>query len=191
MKVIAINGSARKDGNTALLIKKVFSGLEAGGIETEMIQLAGKKLPGCIACYKCFANKDKRCSVSGDDMNMIIDEMTAADGIVLGSPTYFGDCTAAMKAVIERAGFVAKANGNMFRLKPGAAIVAVRRGGAIHVYDTINHFFGISEMITVGSTYWNMGIGREIGDVENDKEAMDNMSNIGSNMSWLLKKIGG
>ena len=189
VKVIAINSSARKDGNTALLIKKVFSELEKSGIETEMVQLAGKKLSGCIACYKCFENKDKRCSVKSDDMNGIIDKMVQADGILLASPTYFADCTASMKAVIERAGFVAKANQNMFRLMPGAAIVSVRRGGAIHAFDTINHFFTISEMITVGALYWNVGVGGAPGEVENDKEGMGTMENLGKNMAWLLKKI--
>lgn len=189
MKVIAINGSARKDGNTASLVKKAFSELESAGIETEMIQLAGKKLFGCIACYKCFENKDKRCAQQHDDMGLIIDKMIGADGILLASPTYFADCTAALKAVIERAGFVAKANGNMFRLKPGAAIVAVRRGGAIHAFDTINHFFTIGEMITVGANYWNVGIGGEKGEVEKDREAMGTMSTLGKNMAWLLNKI--
>ena len=154
-----------------------------------MIQLAGKKLFGCIACYKCFENKDKRCAQQHDDMGLIIDKMIGADGILLASPTYFADCTAALKAVIERAGFVAKANGNMFRLKPGAAIVAVRRGGAIHAFDTINHFFTIGEMITVGANYWNVGIGGEKGEVEKDREAMGTMSTLGKNMAWLLNKI--
>ncbi len=189
MKVIAINGSARKDGNTSLLIKKVFAELENDGIETEMIQLAGKKLPGCIGCYKCFENKDKKCAVTNDDMNDVIEKMVSADGLILASPTYFADCSASLKAVIERAGFVARANKNMFRLKPGAAITAVRRGGAIHTLDTINHFFDISEMITVGSSYWNIGIGREIGAVETDEEGMSTMSTLGKNMSWLIKKI--
>ncbi len=190
MKVIAINGSARKDGNTSILIKKTLSELENAGIETEMIQLAGKRLPGCIACYKCFEKKDKSCAVSNDDMNWVIEKMETADGMLLASPTYFADCTASLKAVIERAGMVARANQNMFRLKPGAAIVSVRRAGAIHVFDTINHFFTISEIITVGSSYWNVGVGREIGEVEKDAEGLNTMSTLGKNMAWLLGKIG-
>ena len=191
MKVIAINGSARKDGNTALLVNKALTELEANGIETELVQLAGKKLAGCIACYKCFENKDKRCAVKNDDMNPVIDKMATADGIILASPTYFADCTAGLKAVIERAGFVSRANGNMFRLKPGAAIVAVRRAGAIHAFDTINHFFTISEMITVGSIYWNIGLGREVGEVSTDEEGMKTMAALGQNMAWLMRKIKG
>jgi len=189
MKVIAINGSARKDGNTALLVKKALAELEANGIETELVQLAGKKLAGCIACYKCFDNKDKRCGVKDDDMNEIIDKMAAADGLILASPTYFADCSAGLKAVIERAGFVSRANGNMFRRKPGAAVVAVRRAGAIHAFDTINHFFTISEMITVGLIYWNIGIGREMGEAANDEEGLKTMAALGQNMAWLLKKV--
>jgi multimeric flavodoxin WrbA len=191
MKGLAINGSARKDGNTALLVNKALAELEANGIETELVQLAGKKLIGCTACYKCFDNKDKHCAVKEDEMNAIIDKMATADGLILASPTYFADCTAGLKAVIERAGFVSRANGNMFRLKPGAAVVAVRRAGAIHAFDTINHFFTISEMITVGSIYWNVGIGRNIGDVFSDEEGMKTMAALGQNMAWLLKKING
>lgn len=190
MKVLAINGSSRLDGNTALLVKKALVELENSGIKTELVQLAGKKLAGCIACYKCFDNKDKHCSVKDDDMNEVIDKMASADGLILASPTYFADCTAALKAVIERAGFVSRANGNMFRRKPGAAIVAVRRAGAIHAFDTINHFFTIGEMITVGSIYWNIGMGRNIGDVSGDEEGMKTMAALGQNMAWLLKKIG-
>ena len=190
MKVIAINGSARKDGNTALLVNKALAELQANGIETELVQLAGKKLAGCIAYYKCFENKDRRRAVKNDDMNSVIDKMATADGLILASPTYFADCTAGLKAVIERAGFVSRANGNMFRRKPGAAVVAVRRAGAIHAFDTINHFFTIGEMITVGSIYWNIGLGREVGEVLNDEERMKTMVALGQNLAWLLKKIG-
>lgn len=188
MRVVGINASARKDGNTAVLIRKVFTQLEAAGIETELVQLAGKKIHGCAACYRCFENKNRQCALE-DDLNPVIDLMADADGIILGSPTYFADVTAEMKALIDRAGFVGRANEGMFRRKLGAAVVAVRRGGAIHAFDTINHFFLIQEMIIPGSTYWNVGIGREIGKVNEDEEGLENMANLGRNMAWLLKRI--
>jgi multimeric flavodoxin WrbA len=189
MKVIAFNGSARKNGNTAILIKEVFSELDAEGIETEMIQLAGKKIRGCTACGKCFENKNQRCVVDNDFANECIEKMIEADGIILGSPTYFADVTTETKALIDRAGFVARANSFMFQRKIGAAVVAVRRAGAIHVFDSINHFFLISQMIVPGSSYWNIGIGRAIGDVEQDEEGLETMRTLGRNMAWLLRKI--
>ena len=162
MKVTAFNGSARKDGNTAILIKEVFKELEAEGIETEMIQLSGKTIKGCIACGKCFENKNQRCVVDNDFANECIEKMLVADGIILASPTYFADVTTEMKALIDRAGFVARANSDMLQRKIGAAVVAVRRAGSIHTFDTLNHFFLISQMIIPGSSYWNLGIGRYI-----------------------------
>jgi len=191
MKVIAFNGSARKDGNTAILIKYVFQELEKEGIETEMIQLAGKKIHGCIACYKCFENKDKHCSVKNDIVNECIEMMLDADGVILGSPTYVADITSEMKALIDRAGLVARANGDMFKRKVGAAVVAVRRAGSIHAFDSINHFFLIGQWIVPGSSYWNLGIGRNKGDVEDDIEGLETMKVLGQNMAWLLKKIHG
>jgi len=189
MKVVAFNGSARKDGNTAILIGKVFAELEAAGIETELVQLAGKKIRGCTACGKCYENKDKRCAVDNDVLNECIEKMVGADGIILGSPTYFADVTTETKALIDRAGFVARANSHMFKRKVGAAVVAVRRAGSIHVFDSINHFFLISQMIVPGSFYWNVGIGRKPGEVEQDSEGLETMELLGRNMAWLLKKI--
>jgi multimeric flavodoxin WrbA len=188
MKVIAFNGSARKDGNTAILIREVFAELDAEGIETEMIQLAGKTIHGCTACRKCFENKNQRCAIDNDFANECIGKMLEADGIILASPTYFADVTTEMKALIDRAGYVARANPDMLKRKVGAAVVAVRRAGSIHTFDSINHFFLISQMIVPGSSYWNLGIGRAIGDVEQDKEGMETMRTLGRNMAWLLKK---
>ena len=189
MKIVAVNASARKGGNTAILLKRVLKELEKEGIETELVELAGQKLQGCIGCRKCFSAKDKRCAVSDDAMNDTIAKMLEADAVLLGSPTYFADCTAAMKALIERAGMVARANGDMFQRKLGAAVVAVRRGGAIHAFDSMNHFFTISQMIIVGSSYWNIGVGREVGEVEADEEGLSTMSTLGRNMAWLMQKV--
>jgi len=189
MKVLAINGSARKDGNTALLVRRALEELEAEGIDTELVQLAGVRLRGCAACYGCFKAKDRRCTVTDDAANDLIARMLEADGLILASPTYFADVTAELKALIDRAGLVAKANGNMFRRKVGAAVVAVRRGGEIHAFDTINHFFLIGEMIVPGSIYWNMGFGLDKGDAARDDEGLRTMTALGQNMAWLLKKL--
>ncbi|MCC6857548.1 MAG: flavodoxin family protein [Bryobacterales bacterium] len=191
MKVVAFNGSARKDGNTAILVNTVFCELQKEGIETELVQLAGKRVFGCAACYKCFTNKDHRCSRQSDIVNECIGKMREADGIILASPTYFADVSSEIKALIDRSGMVARANGQMFHRKVGAAVVAVRRAGAIHAFDSINHFFFISGMIVPGSSYWNVGIGRNIGEVEQDAEGLETMRNLGRNMAWLLNKIKG
>ena len=189
MKVVAFNGSARKDGNTAILVNTVFKELNKAGIKTELVQLAGKKIRGCIACMKCFENQNKRCALKGDVINDCIEKMLEADGIILASPTYFTDVSAEMKALIDRAGFVAKANQDMFRRKVGAGVIAVRRGGAIHAFDTLNHFFLINQMIVPGSSYWNIGIGLAPGDVIGDDEGMMTMKTLGVNMAWLMKKL--
>jgi len=189
MKVVAFNGSARKDGNTAILIRRVFAELEAAGIETEMVQLAGQTIRGCTACGTCKKKQDRRCVIDKDIVNDCIAKMAAADGILLASPVYFADVTAETKALIDRAGYVARANGNMFRRKVGAAVVAARRAGFVHAYDSINHFFLIGQMIVPGSIYWNLGVGREIGEVETDEEGLKTMQVLGENMAWLLQKI--
>ncbi|WP_406656363.1 flavodoxin family protein [Methanolobus sp. ZRKC2] len=191
MKVVAFNGSPRKDGNTSMLVNYVFEELAKEGIETELVNITGEKLRGCTACMKCFERKDKKCIFDDDSVNKWIAKMEEADGIILASPTYFTDVTAEMKALLDRAGFVSKANDDMFARKTGAAVVAVRRAGSIHVYDTLNHFFGINEMIVPGSSYWNVGVGLAKGDVAGDEEGIQTMRNLGSNMAWLMKKIYG
>lgn len=189
MKVVAFNGSARKGGNTAQLVQAVFVPLEQAGIETELVELSGQSLSGCIACYKCFKNKDMRCAVSEDALNSHIEKILAADAVILASPTYFADVSATMKALIERAGMVARANSDMYKRKVGAAVVAVRRAGACHVFNSLNYFFFISQMIVPGSSYWNLGYGKDKGEVQNDAEGMKTMEVLGQNMAWLLKKI--
>lgn len=191
MRALAINGSARKDGNTTMLLKTVLDELEKEGIQTELIELAGKKVRGCIACFKCMENKDRKCAVDTDYVNEVIGRMLEADCIILGSPTYFTDVTAEMKGLIDRAGMVARANGSALRMKVGAGVVAARRAGSIHAFDTLNHFFLINEMIISGSSYWNVAFGRMKGEVEKDEEGMATMKTLGKNMAWLLKKIAG
>jgi multimeric flavodoxin WrbA len=189
MNVVAFNGSARRKGNTALLLKTVTDVLDQEGIQTSTIDLAGKSIQGCIACMKCHREKNRRCSVDKDFLNECIARMETADGILLGSPTYFADVSTEMKALIDRAGMVAKANGDMFRRKVGAAVVAVRRAGAIHAFDSMNHFFLIGQMIVPGASYWNIGFGLDRGDAAADSEGLQTMETLGRNMAWLLPKL--
>jgi multimeric flavodoxin WrbA len=188
-KVVALNGSARKGGNTAILLGYVLKELEQEGIETELIELSGATIHGCRACSECSKNKDRRCAQKNDMGNALIEKMREADGILLGSPTYFSNVSPEILALMDRACYVSRANGNFLRRKVGAAVVAVRRAGAIPAFDALNHFFFFSEMIVPGSSYWNVGIGREIGDVERDEEGIRTMKTLGQNMAWLLKKV--
>jgi multimeric flavodoxin WrbA len=189
MKVVAFNGSARKDGNTAILIRRVLKVLEKEGIETELVQLAGELIHGCTACRTCYETKNERCVIEDDKVNEYVQKMKDADGIILGSPTYFSMMTPEMKALIDRTGYVARANKHLFKRKVGAAVVAVRRAGGIPTFDAINHFFFISQMIVPGSSYWNIGIGNKKGEVEADEEGMQTMDDLGRNMAWLIKKL--
>lgn len=191
LKITAFNGSARKNGNTAILLNAALDELKKQGFETELVQLSGKPIRGCAACNGCFKNKDKKCVLPDDDFNAYMEKMINSDAILIGSPTYFADVSSETKALMDRAGYVSMANGGLLRRKVGAAVVAVRRGGAIHAFDTINHLFTISQMIIPGSNYWNMGIGRAIGEVEQDKEGLATMKVLGDNMAWLLLKLHG
>ena len=189
MYALAINGSPRKAGNTELLLKEVLSELKSAGWETELEKVGGTAIRGCIACEKCFENKDNECSVKKDKFNTIFSKMLKADAMILGSPTYFAAVSADLKALIERAGYVAYANGHAFSGKIGTAVVAVRRGGATHAYDTINHMFQMSRMIIPCSTYWNMGFGLGKGEVLKDEEGLANMRHLGKSIDWLAKAI--
>ena len=189
MKAIAINGSPRPGGNTEIMLQKVLEPLEAAGWSTEYLRIGGRPVRGCMACFKCFERKDKRCAVQKDGMNDYLEKIYAADAVILGSPTYFTDVSTEMKALLDRTGMVAVANGGALKGKIGAAVVAVRRGGATHVFDTINHMFLMSSMIVPGSIYWNLGMGRDKGEVLGDEEAMRNMNHLGRTIAWLGSAI--
>ena len=191
MKVVAFNGSGRKDGNTLLILKTVLDELENEGIETELIQMAGAPIQGCASCYKCMERKNMKCAIDSDPFNGYFAKIKDADGLLLGSPVYFSDITAGMKALIERAGFVARSNGNLLRRKVGAGVLAVRRAGSNHALSSLNYLFLISEMIIPGSNYWNMALGRQPGEVLNDAEGIQTMKTLGINMAWLLKATAG
>lgn len=187
-KIIAFNGSPRKNGNTFLMISSLFEELNKHDIDTELVQVGGNVFRGCMACDKCYENKNYKCIID-DEINYYIEKIRTSDAVLLASPTYFADITPELKAFIDRVGRVNRANSSFLKHKLGAALVAVRRGGAIHAYDTINHFFLISEMFVVGSTYWNMGIARNIGEFLNDAEGINNMKNLAENIAFLLKKL--
>lgn len=189
MKVLAINGSARKDGNTAILINAVFGELSKAGIETEMVQLSGKIIEPCKACWACGGRKN--CVHKKDLFQEIFGKITQADGIILGSPVYTANVSANMQAFLERASVVAdmNRNENLFQHKVGASVTAARRGGALNALDAMNHFFMLQNMFVVGSSYWSIAYGQMPGDVQKDEEGIETMKNLGRNMAYLLKAL--
>lgn len=188
MKVIAFNGSPHKSGNTSILIDKVLEELQQQGIETEQIHVGAKQLQGCIGCMKCFENQNRKCIIANDEINNWLEKMLDADGIIVGSPVYCADLSAQTKAFIDRVSMVACAN-NMLQRKVAASVVAVRRAGSVHTFHSINNFFTITQMVVVGSSYWNNGFGMLPGEVLQDAEGLQTMQNLGKNMAWLIKSI--
>ena len=191
MRVVAFNCSPRKKGNTATMIQVVLEELEKEGISTELVQVGKKKIRGCIACYQCREKKDSRCHAGkeGDILNDCLKKMIEAQGIIIGSPTYFSNISTEAKALIDRAGLVGRMNEDLFKRKVGAAVIAARRAGAVPAFSAVNYFFLIGQMIIPGSTYWNLGYGADPGEVEKDEEGIKTMRDLGVNMAWLLKKL--
>ena len=187
MKVIGVSGSARKNGNTAVIIGEIFDELHKEGIETELIQLADSDIQPCRGCFACKGRGN--CVFTKDDFAVIFSRMVGADGIILGSPVYSADVSSKMKAFLERGGVVVATNPGLLRHKVGVSVAAVRRGGGLTAVDTMNHFMLNKEMIVVGSIYWNMVYGKNVGDVLTDDEGMANMRNLGQNMAWLMKQL--
>lgn len=188
MKVLGINGSARKDGNTAILIKEVFKELQQAGIETELVQLADQVIEPCRACFACA--KTGRCVQNGDAFNVIFDSIIKSQGIIMASPVYSADVSSRMKALIERAAVVGDMRPELMKHKVGCSIAVARRAGTLSTLDTMNHFFLNHSMFVCGSSYWNFGYGRLPGDVLSDNEGIETMKNLGKNMSIILKAIG-
>lgn len=189
MFAIAINGSPRKSGNTQILLTEVLKPLQEKGWESEFFQLGGQAIRGCTACGKCFENRDRQCIIKNDCFNELMAKIMVADAVIIGSPTYYSGMSAETKALIDRTGFVARANGDLLRGKVGAAVAAVRRAGAIHVVEGIMRMYLISHMIIPGSSYWNMGIGRVEGEVRGDDEGLANMRNLGETIAVLGKAV--
>jgi len=189
MKVVAFNGSPRKNGNTSIALQIALDELKNEGIETEIVQFGSEGIEDCTACMACIKNKDRKCIIDSDNLNKYIEKMIEADGVILGSPVYFGNVTAQMKAFIDRVGFVSRANGDLFKRKVGAGVAVNRRAGALATFADLNYFFLIGQWIVVGSSYWNVGTALKPGDINNDKEAVDTLKNLGKNMAWLLRKL--
>jgi multimeric flavodoxin WrbA len=191
MRVVAFNCSPRKKGNTASMIQVVLDELKKEGLSTDLIQVGKKKIRGCIACYMCLEKKDSRCHAGkeGDILNDCLEKMIEADGIIIGSPTYFSNISTEAKALIDRAGLVSRVNDDLLKRKVGAAVIAARRGGAVPAFSAVNYFFLIGQMIVPGSTYWNLGYGLDPGEVKKDEEGIKTMRDLGVNMAWLLKRL--
>lgn len=188
-KLVAFNGSPRKNGNTSIVVEEIFNVLEQNGIETELIQVGNKPVHGCTACGKCREKLDRRCHIKNDLLNVCIQKMIDADGIILASPVYFGDITTETKALIDVAGYVTRGNGNLLARKVAAGVVVQRRAGDLHALNSMNNFFLINQMIVPGSSYWNIAMGKNPGDVKTDTEGMQTMRQLAENMAWLMKKL--
>jgi len=187
MKVIAVNGSPRKEGNTHQALSMVGAELLAAGIDFEILHLGHKMIHGCIGCGKCAVNKDEECSIKTDDLNKLIQQIKLADGIIIGSPVYYSGIAGTMKCFLDRVFYVAGVNCGLFRHKVGASVVALRRSGGSVTFDSMNHYLNNSEMIIATSNYWNVIHGRTAGEVNQDVEGKQIMRVLGKNMAWILK----
>ena len=191
MKAIAISGSPRKNGNTETLLKHALKVLEQEGIETELISLRGKEIKSCIACGACKRNQNRKCILKDNDFNEILKKIIEADAIIVGSPVYFGSATSQITALLDRAGYVTRANGHLLSRKIGGPIAVARRAGQNFTYAQLMYWYTINDMIVPGSTYWNVGFGLQEGDVDEDQEAVATTKRFAENIAWLLKKTQG
>ena len=187
MKVIAVNGSPNKEGNTYHALSMIGEEIKAIGIEFEILHIGHKMIHGCTACRKCAANKDERCNIKTDELNQWIQKLKNADGIIIGSPVYYSGIAGTIKSFLDRLFFVSGSNGNLLRQKVAAAVVAVRRTGGSSTLDSLNHYLSYSEMIIATSNYWNVIHGSASGEVNQDGEGKQIMRVLGKNMAWLLK----
>lgn len=188
MKVIAINGSPKANGNTFNALSLVGAELQKEGIEFEIIHVGHNPIRGCTACRACATQLNERCIVE-DEVNNCVQKIKAADGLLLGSPVYFSGIAGTMKSFLDRLFYVSGANGNLFRHKVGAAVVVVRRTGGMPTLDGLNHYLQYAEMFMPGSNYWPVIHGREPGEVLQDAEGSQALRLLGKNMAWLLKTV--
>jgi multimeric flavodoxin WrbA len=189
MKVVGINGSPKKEGNTYHALQLVMAELEREGIETEIIHVGNQKIRGCMGCGMCFKNRDEKCVFGDDKTNEWIQAMKEADGIILGSPVHYAGVGGTMKSFLDRAFYVSGANNGLFRHKVGASLAAVRRSGGIPTIEQLNRFLDYEEMVTVKSNYWNVIHGAAPGEVLQDEEGVQIMRVLGKNMAWVLKAM--
>jgi multimeric flavodoxin WrbA len=187
MKVVAVNGSPRAEGNTWHALQMVGSKLTAQGIDFEILHIGNKAVRGCMACGKCSQTKNEKCTITTDPLNEWIQTLKSADGIILASPVYYAGIAGTMKCFLDRAFYVAGSNGNLFRHKVGASVVALRRSGGSATFDSLNHYLHYAEMLVATSNYWNIIHGRAAGDAEHDAEGRQIMEILSSNMAWMLK----
>jgi multimeric flavodoxin WrbA len=191
MHAVAISGSPRKKSNTEVLLRRCLDGLAKSGITGELITLRDKTIKGCRACETCRRNKDKRCNTRDDDFHPVFEAMLKADIIVVGSPVYFGSATPEMMALLDRAGYVAKVNGDLFSRKLGGPVAVARRAGHNFTYAQLMFWFMINDMIVPGASYWNVALAREPGKVLEDKEALATVDRFAENLAWLAQKTAG
>jgi multimeric flavodoxin WrbA len=189
MKVLGISGSPRSGGNTDILVKLALEVLEEQGVITEFISLADRPIKPCMACAGCVKSDKLGCVQEDPAFEGMVERFVESDGVLVGSPVYFGSATPQTMALLDRVGYVARSNGNFLRRKVGAAIVVARRAGQNFTFAQLNYFFLIAEMIVPGSTYWNVAFGREKGEVKNDQEGLDTVRRLAENMGWLMKKL--
>jgi multimeric flavodoxin WrbA len=187
MKVLAINGSPNKEGNTWHALNMVGEELKNNEIDFEILHIGNKHIHGCLGCKKCAEHKDEKCSIKKDDLNKWLQMAKAADGLLIGSPVYYSGIAGTLKSFLDRLFYVSGSNGNLFRHKVGAAVIAVRRTGGSSTLDALNHYFTVTEMLIPGSSYWNIIHGRTPGEVEQDIEGKQALRVLGKNMAWLLK----
>jgi len=188
MKVVAFNGSPKKEGNTHQLISSMAYELQKEGIDVEIVHVGPTPIRGCVACGMCAKNQNGKCVIN-DEVNVWIEKMRGADGIILGSPTYFLGVNGTMKSFLDRAFFVSGVNGNYLRHKVGAAVVAVRRSGGIPTWHELNHYLTYAEMFMPTSNYWNVVHGRAPGETLLDEEGQQIVRVLGKNMAFLMKSI--
>jgi len=190
MRVLGISGSPRKDGNTDIAIQTALKVLADNGIETEFLSLADRPVKPCRGCGLCAKQEEARCVQNDPAFDGVIEQFDTADGILVGSPVYFGSATPQTMSLLDRVGFVSRMHDNkLLRRKVGAAIVVARRAGQNFTFAQLNYFFLISEMIVPGSTYWNIAFGREKGEITGDEEGIETIRNLAANMAWLMKKL--
>ena len=189
MKVVAFNGSPRKEGNTYYALKVIGEELAKEGIDSEIIQVGDKAVRGCLACNGCVKNQNERCVITTDEVNDWIQKMKEADGVLLGSPVHYSGIAGTMKSFLDRAFYVTSVNKSMLRNKVGATVVAVRRSGGVSTFDSLNHYIMYSEMVMPTSNYWNVTHGLKPMEAEQDDEGNQIMRVLGKNMAWLLKVL--
>jgi multimeric flavodoxin WrbA len=189
MKVIAFNGSPRRSGNTNRALEAVLEEIATEGIDTELVQMGSEDIAPCQACGVCGQKRDRKCKRKDDKVNEWVEKCAEADGIIIGSPVYFGSMSAQTKAFIDRVGYVNRANGDLFKRKVGASVAVNRRAGALATFQEMNNFFLIGHMIVIGSSYWNVATAMRPGDIENDEEGLRTMRDLGRNIAWAVRKL--